>query len=41
MHVVAGLMHSLEGGNNLAIGPTYQKLTIIENLQTFTEIKGT
>ena len=41
MHVEAGLVHSFEGGKCWAIGPTYQKLIVIENLQISTEIKGT
>ena len=30
MHVAAGLVHSLEGGNSFVMEPTHQKLIIID-----------
>ena len=41
MHAAAGLVHSLQGGNGLAMEPTYQKLIIIHYLYISTEITST
>ena len=41
MHVAAGLVQSLQGGNGLAMEPTYQKHIIIDYLYISIEITST